>query len=183
MTRPQSQKNSTVVPWSGQDDGDRIRHIRGLAIAESKRIERNRLGYRVPSQTGNGSYLVNLEHEPFCTCEDFENRRQPCKHVYAVQALLNGSEQLNHPESQPVAARISQPWAAYNAAQVREGEFFAILLRQLCDAVPQPPQPNGRPRLPIADMLYAMGLKGLFHPLYATGHVRHTGRCRQRANG
>ena len=42
---------------------------------------------------------------------------------------------------------------------MREGELFAILLRELCDTVPQPPQTNGRPRLPLGDMLYGMGLK------------------------
>ena len=37
--------------------------------------------------------------------------------------------------------------------------LFATLLRDLCDTVPQPPQANGRPRLPLSDMLYGMGLK------------------------
>lgn len=55
--------------------------------------------------------------------------------------------------------RLSQPWRAYNAAQVNEGDMFAMLLRELCDVVEQPPQLRGRPRLPLADMLYAMGLK------------------------
>ena len=50
--------------------------------------------------------------------------------------------------------RVTQPWAAYNAAQVNEGDLFATLLRDLCDTVPQPPQANGRPRLPLSDMLY-----------------------------
>ena len=43
--------------------------------------------------------------------------------------------------------------------QLREGEIFATLLRELCDTVPQPPQTTGRPRLPLSDMLYGMGLK------------------------
>ena len=55
--------------------------------------------------------------------------------------------------------RITQPWAAYNESQIHEGELFAVLLRSLCDTVPQPPQANGRPRLPLPDMLYGMGLK------------------------
>ena len=44
-----------------------------------------------------------------------------------------------------------QDWPAYNAAQVHE--------RELCDAIPQPPQKMGRPRLPLSDMVFAAGTK------------------------
>jgi hypothetical protein len=44
------------------------RQERGLMIAATKKIEKNRLGWKVPSQSGNGSYVVNLDNgEPFCT--------------------------------------------------------------------------------------------------------------------
>jgi hypothetical protein len=40
---------------------------RGLAIASSKTVKKNKLGWQVPSQSGNGTYIVSLEHgEPFC---------------------------------------------------------------------------------------------------------------------
>jgi len=51
------------------------REERGLVIAATNRIEKNRLGWKVPSQSGNGTYFVNPDHgEPFYTCPDFEAR-------------------------------------------------------------------------------------------------------------
>ena len=37
--------------------------------------------------------------------------------------------------------------------------MFGTLLRELCADAPQPPQGKGRPRLPVPDMLFAIGLK------------------------
>ena len=37
------------------------RQERGLVIAATSRIEKNRLGWKVPSQSGNGTYIVNLD--------------------------------------------------------------------------------------------------------------------------
>ena len=73
-----------------------------------------------------------------------------------MEALLQRSERLD--EEPPKAVRITHPWAAYNETQIHEGELFATLLHSLCDTVPHPPR-NGRPRLPLSDMLYGMGLK------------------------
>ena len=58
---PQSDVNSTVAPWPGQDDGDEGRRQRGLAIAALVNIKKNKLGYAVPSQSGSGSYVVNTD--------------------------------------------------------------------------------------------------------------------------
>ena len=146
----------TTLNADAPDDGETGRRQRGLAIAALVPIKPDRFGFKVPSQSGNGVYLVNLEHGPYCTCPDFEKNEHPCKHVYAVQALLLGTDTDTAP---PEAVRITQPWQAYNESQVHEGELFATLLRSLCDTVPQPPQANGRPRLPLSDMLYGMGLK------------------------
>ena len=52
-----------------------------------------------------------------------------------------------------------QNWPAYNGAQTHEQEQFTKLLRELCDTVPQPPQTFGRPRLPLSDVLFGIGLK------------------------
>ena len=77
-----------------------------------------------------------------------------------MRTLLERGDRLDAPpEDAAVALRVAQPWQAYNAAQVHEGELFETLLRELCDTVPQPPQTTGRPRLPLSDMLYGMGLK------------------------
>ena len=73
------------------------RQERGLLIATTCKIEENRLGWKVPSQSGNGDYIVNLDHgEPFCSCPDFEATGQKCKHIYAVEFMLQNGEHLEN---------------------------------------------------------------------------------------
>lgn len=57
--------------------------------------------------------------------------------------------------------RITYPqnWPAYNRAQCEEKERVQILLRGLCDGIVQPPQGKGRPRLPLADVIYGATMK------------------------
>jgi transposase len=115
------------------------RQERGFQIATTAKIEKNPLGWKVPSQSGNGSYVVKINGEPYCTCPDFEARHQPCKHIYAVQYMLQ-----------------KQEWTAYNEAQTHEAEHFAELLRGLCDGIPQTPyKGKGRPSLPLCDVVFA----------------------------
>ena len=66
-----------------------VREERGKQIEATCKIEKNKLGWKVPSQSGNGSYIVNLDHgTPFCTCPDYEKRQQPCKHIHAVEFAI-----------------------------------------------------------------------------------------------
>lgn len=143
------------------DDGEEGRRERGLAIAALARIEKTRLGYKVPSQSGNGSYVVNLDGEPFCSCPDFEKRGQRCKHIFAVEFLSQREERPDGTIIETRAVRVTyrQDWPAYNAAQTHEQEHFVTLLRGLCDNVPQPPQTFGRPRLPLSDVVFGIGVK------------------------
>ncbi len=53
----------------------------------------------------------------------------------------------------------SPNWTAYNAAQSEEKTRFVALLADLCNTIPQPEQAMGRPRLPLADMLFAAAYK------------------------
>jgi hypothetical protein len=54
----------------------------------------------------------------------------------------------------------SQNWTAYNAAQSEEKRRFVVLLSDLCHTVSQPEQRGrGRPRLPLADMVFASAFK------------------------
>ena len=55
----------TALGPNDPDDGDEGRQRRGLAISALTRIEKNRIGYKVPSQSGNGAYVVSLEDVPF----------------------------------------------------------------------------------------------------------------------
>ena len=138
------------------------REERGLLIAETCRIGKNKLGWKVPSQSGNGSYIVSLDHgEPFCTCPDFEARHQPCKHIHAVEYVI---QRETRPDggttlTQSVKVTCTQDWPAYNQAQTHEQERFVTLLRDLCNGIEQPTQTFGRPRLPFSDVVFAAAYK------------------------
>jgi len=137
------------------------RQERGFLIATTCKIEETRLGWKVPSQSGNGTYIVNLDHgEPFCTCLDFDTTHQKCKHIYAVEFMLQNRE---HPESASLVKSIrttyTQDWPAYNEAQTHEQEQFVSLLRDLCNGIEQPPQTFGRPKLPLSDTVFTVAYK------------------------
>ena len=152
----------TALGPNDPDDGDKGRQLRGMAIAAIAPIRREKDGFRVPSQSGSGSYSVVVDEEAFCECPDFQERWAICKHIYAVQVVLQreGGEEVARIEAvESFEVSHTQSWASYNDAQVREGELFGPLLRELCDAVPQPLQTRGRPRLPLSDMLFGLGLK------------------------
>ena len=156
---------ATALGPDDPDDGDAGRQTRGIAIAAMVRIEKNRLGYKVPSQSGNGSYVVNTDDTPFCTCPDFEKRQRPCKHIVAVEYIVQreempGGTTVETRTTRVTTATYGQDWASYNAAQEHEQEHFLKLLRELCDTIPQPPaKATGRPRLPLSDTVFAAALK------------------------
>ncbi len=60
-------------------------------------------------------------------------------------------------------------WTAYNAAQSEEKRRFVALLADLCRGVPEPTQTFGRPRLPLADVVFCAAFK-----VYSTVSTR---RC------
>src|SRR6266496_3328539 len=53
----------------------------------------------------------------------------------------------------------AQDWPAYNKAQTNEKRQFQSLLFDLCSAIPSEPQSKGRPRLPLADAVFAATFK------------------------
>ena len=53
----------------------------------------------------------------------------------------------------------TQEWTPYNEAQEHEQEKFVALLRDLCNGIPQPEYKFGRPRLPLADVVFGMTYK------------------------
>jgi transposase len=143
------------------------RKQRGMEIAATKKItKRDRGTWIVPSQSDKGRYAVTISKEgKFCTCPDFEERQQPCKHVYAVQYVLfrettvapDGVETIR--ETASVRVTYAQNWPQYNAAQTAEKETFCRLLRDLCSGIPEVEQQRGRPRLPIGDALFSATYK------------------------
>ena len=121
-----------------------------------------------------------MEYGPYCTCPDFEERQKPCKHVYAVQAVLLRESVPDAPPLEPfkvVRKELDRSWPTYNAAQGHEGEHFEQLLLGLCETVPQPerePGRAGRPVLSLPDVIYSLGLKVYsgFSARRAMSHLR-----------
>ena len=154
----------TALGPNDADDGDEGRRLRGMAIAANTSITKTPVGYKVPSQSGNGDYVVSVDDGSFCTCPDYARRGQPCKHIYTVFCTIQREELEDgsiRETTQAVRVKYTQDWPTYNAAQMNEGEHFATLYRSLCDAVRQPelPRGRGRPTLPLSDVLYGIGIK------------------------
>jgi transposase len=139
------------------------REERGFVIAATKKIVQGENGcWKVPSQTGDGTiYTVDINQHR-CTCPDYETRQVKCKHIYAVECVIKreyNSEGQLISETKSVKVTYHQDWSAYNAAQCEEKDQFVTLLSSLCKNIPQPPQSNGRPRLPYSDMVFACAFK------------------------
>jgi len=138
------------------------REEKGLVIAATSKIEQNKLGWKIPSQSGNGTYIVNLDHgEPFCTCPDYEKRHLPCKHIHAVEYVIQRETKPDGTTvyTQSVKMTCTQEWPAYNEAQTHEQEHFVTLLRDLCNGIEQPEYRFGRPRLPLSDVVFGLVYK------------------------
>ena len=136
---------------------------RGLAIANSNTVKKNKLGWQVPSQSGQGTYIVSLDHgEPFCTCGYFETEHKKCQHIYAVEFIVQRETKPDGTVTETKTMRITytQEWAAYNEAQTHEQERFLGLLSELCKGIVQPEQEGaGRRNHPLSDIVMAVTWK------------------------
>lgn len=158
------------------------REQRGKEMAQAVKITPNGGGYIVPSASGSGQYRVQLDAEqPTCSCPDHEKRGKKCKHIFAVEFSLRAEVTVEQTpdatirettltETQTVSdgettvtrtrrKTYRQQWPAYNAAQTNEKRDFQALLANLCKGVEEPPQPMGRPRVPMADMAFSAAFK------------------------
>jgi hypothetical protein len=141
------------------------RETRGLALARDKRIKPVAgAKWYVPSATQpSGGYIVDVETQS-CTCPDHETTGGKCKHAYAVEFTMrstttNADGSVTTREA-TVRVTYGQNWHAYNLAQTHEREHVSTLLGALCEGIVQPPQVGrGRPRLPLADLVYAATMK------------------------
>src|SRR5215212_5659432 len=149
-----------------------IRQQKGLQLAQKANIRRHGNLWVVPSASGKGKYTVDAKVER-CTCPDWDFRRQPCKHIFAVQVTIE-REQTTVTETKPdgtttttttEAVKVTrktyrQDWPAYNKAQTNEKRLFLYLLHQLCQGVGSPAQYGaGRRNLPLEDVIFAMAYK------------------------
>jgi transposase len=150
------------------------RKERGLEIAARFRVVRKGQGWSVPSQSGAGSYMVTglptevTVEAPRCSCPDHETRMVKCKHIWAVEYVIqrethaDGSTTVTESVTVTKTERrtYAQNWPAYNAAQTTEGDLFPAMLRDLCRGIAEPEQQRrGRPRATLADSVFCATLK------------------------
>lgn len=148
-----------------------MREQKGIEIAQRLKIVQQDNKWIGPSQTGKGKYTVDIDGKvPHCTCPDYELRGFKCKHIYAVEYPMKqelDSEQETAPVTKMKRPTYKQDWPAYNAAQTHEKAQFQSLLYALCQGVKEPVQTFGRPRLPLADMVFSAAFK-----IYSTVSTR-----------
>ena len=131
------------------------REQKGREMAARLKIVQKENTWIVPSQTGNGKYEVDID-KPFCTCPDFELRGLKCKHIYAVEYSIKSE---TDPQTQTTRITYKQDWPMYNEAQTNEKALFQSLLYDLVLDLEDPVQTNGRPRLPLRDMVFSAVFK------------------------
>lgn len=151
------------------------RQERGLMIAARTRITQKDGLWHVPSASGYAPfYEVNPDPaNPRCTCPDFEKREAKCKHIFAVEFVIERESSTTittdgetttttTTETLKVTKRVTyaQDWTAYNQAQTHEKAIFQKLLSALCANIVEPPaKPNGGLRNSYSDMLFAIVFK------------------------
>ena len=151
------------------------RELKALEIAARVRLTFRDGHWLVPSQTSSTSYQVHLNPDgATCTCDDWQLRREDCKHIIAAKLVAEREGRGRAPEigtdAEPVKPTYKQNWPAYNQAQIHEKRRFQVLLADLCRGLHEPPYKGGRPRTPMADVIFACAFK-----VYSTFSSRRFG--------
>jgi transposase len=141
-----------------------LRQLQALQLAAQTRIVFDGRVWMVPSQTTSTKYRVSIGVEPSCQCEDFNLRRQPCKHILAARLVCardhNGPVPTPATDALPKKPTYQQDWPRYNLAQATEKRRFRQLLFDLCRDVQPPPLPRtGRRPHCVKDAINALAYK------------------------
>ena len=151
------------------------REERGLVIAAKCKIENAGRGrWFVPSQSKVGSRYTVEPTFPRCNCPDFEERRDICKHLFAVQYVIERERHADGSVTQTETLTVTETvvkkktyqqadWSKYNASQTTEKTWLLSLLADLCATIPEPApkggKKGGRPPVPLADSMFAACFK------------------------
>jgi transposase len=140
-----------------------MRELKALEIAAKSKLTFDGEAWLVPSQSGNGKYRVTLGHPPSCSCEDFQLRNEPCKHVLAARVVrardYGGADPKIKTDAVPKRPTYKQNWPLYDRAQMTEKDRFQELLFDLTRGIPEPPQKPGKTRTPMSDRVFASAFK------------------------
>src|SRR2546423_11740710 len=113
-----------------------IRERKALQIAATTKLTRKGDTWTVPSQAGSKTYTVDPNPQaPNCTCPDFECRQLRCKHIFAVEYVIQReftydeqTQTQTVTETVTVKKTYTQEWPAYNKAQTNEKSHFLAFL-------------------------------------------------------
>jgi transposase len=141
-----------------------LRELKALELAARCPVIFEGGVWLVPSQSSPGQkYRVALGEAPSCECDDFQLRQQPCKHIICARLVAEREGRVQAPpldtNTLPKRPTYRQNWGAYNEAQITEKRRLQVLLAELCKDVPEPRSKGGRPRTPLADVLFACAFK------------------------
>lgn len=106
--------------------------------------------WSVRSQNSPSVYTVTKKDNEFtCNCPDHILHHNECKHILAVKYSIAEAEvKLEH-------KKTNRDWSAYNLGQMKEGEYFDKLLKELSETVEQPVQKGkGRPSHLLSDKIF-----------------------------
>ncbi|MBS3101757.1 transposase [Candidatus Woesearchaeota archaeon] len=145
-----------------QQEQMEVRKQRGYEIAKTSRIEKTDKGWKVPSQSGGGHYIVvSNGFGAECNCPDHELRKCKCKHIWAVELIVTHEidQEGNITITKTIRKTYSQDWKNYNLAQQKEKEMFMQLLANITKNIRQPAYNHGRPTNPLSDTIYSMVFK------------------------
>lgn len=139
------------------------REERGLVIAALCKLNHVDGEWLVPSQSGESLiYRVNLTANT-CTCPDYAERGQKCKHQYAAEFTMkreiaaDGTITETKTMTFTEKKTYKQDWPAYNAAQSVEKDRFQELLFDLLKGVPErESKATGRKPHTIHDSLFSI---------------------------
>jgi transposase len=150
----------------GITSGIEARQQRGLAIAAKCKINRVRgEEWAVPSTVTGFKYVVKVGKDFSCNCPDHELRKCKCKHVYAVEYVIereqnsDGSTTVTETITASKRTTYGQDWSNYNKAQTNEKDQFQELMYDLCAGLSDWPPGNGAPRLPLRDAVFSAVFK------------------------
>jgi transposase len=142
------------------------REQRGKVIADTCTIERMGKLWRVPSQSGKGTYTVNLERV-YCSCPDFIEHGHDCKHIFAVRFQVTRTEK--NPDGSETVTTVTveqikkptypQDWPNYNRSQVNELRHFQAFLADICGTLPEPAPKRGQKPIPASDAAFCAVFK------------------------
>lgn len=139
-----------------------IRKQRGLKIAKTSRIIKTKNGWKVPSQSGQGFYIVKSNgFGAECNCPDHEKRNCKCKHIFAVEFIITKEvdNEGNVTITQTIRKTYPQDWKNYDKASINQKTIFMKLLKDITRNIKNPEYNFGRPTLPLSDMVYSSVMK------------------------